>query len=270
MNSTMLDGFRDRLRGRTILVSGGGSGIGRAAVLRLAAEGARVGFISRRAETTNEVIELATSLNTPVAGVVADLGSGDELSAAYTEIVQAIGAPDVLINNVAMSVEAPFLELQDEAYIESFSVNALAAVRLTRLALPRMLEAGGGLILNVGSAQAEFGWAGASAYSMSKGALASFSRQIANEFGARGIRSNTVIPGAVSTPMQDARISREGASSLARTLSAHIVRRLQEPDEVAAFLAFLASDEATFFTGADLHADGGTTRKAHSYYSVGG
>jgi NAD(P)-dependent dehydrogenase (short-subunit alcohol dehydrogenase family) len=179
--------------------------------------------------------------------------------------VKHIGAADVIINNVGIGANVPFLDADDALYERVMNVNFMTAVRLTRLALPAMLERHHGSVVGIGSAQALFGWPGFNAYSASKGALMAWSRQLANEYGALGVRFNTVIPGATLTPMNRARAAAEGPGFLRNSVNLHIIPRMGEPDEVAAAAAFLASDEASFITGTELVADGGTTVKAHWY-----
>ena len=162
-----------------------------------------------------------------------------------------------------MAIEAPFLESTDEEFDRTFAVNFMAAVRLTRLSLPAMLEAGRGSVINVASAQGIFGWSNFAAYSSSKGALTSLTRQLANEFSPRGVRFNSVVPGSVLTPMNEARIAKDGPALLESSINLHIIKRLEQPSEVAAAIAFLASDDASFITGSTMAVDGGCLVKGH-------
>ncbi len=254
-----------RFGGRVALVTGGGDGIGRATALRLAEDGAAVGIATKDAAEAAAVAEACRAFGAPATAAVADLGDAAAVSRAHGEIVAALGPIDVLVNNVGIGLEAPFLASDDDLYERTFAVNFMAAVRLARLVLPAMIEKGSGSVINVASAQGLFGWPGFSAYSASKGALMSWSRQLANEFGAAGIRFNSVIPGSVLTPMNRARIAEGGEELRQRSINTHIIPRLQEPDEVAAAIAFLASDDASFITASELVADGGTLAKAHWY-----
>jgi len=254
-----------RFDGAVVYVTGAGDGIGRATALRLAAEGAAIGIMTLDPNQAEDVAAECRDMGAAVVIAVGDLGDADFVSEAHQQVVEALGPADILINNVAVGIEAPFLELTDADFERTFAVNFMAGVRLTRLVLPAMLEKGAGVLVNVASVQGAFGWPGASAYAASKGAVMSWSRQLANEFGTRGIRSNSVLPGAVLTAMQMERIAREGETSRTRSANLHIIPRLQEPEEVAAAIAFLASAEASFITGTDFRADGGTMTKAHSY-----
>lgn len=196
---------------------------------------------------------------------VGDLADPDFVKDAYRSFSDELGEPHIIVNNVGIAIEASVLDSDDSIYERVMAVNFMTAVRLTRLALPAMLARTAGSIVNIGSAQGVYGWPGFSAYSASKGAIMSWSRQLANEYGTRGVRSNTVIPGSTATPMNEARIAKDGEDLRARSINLHIIPRLGTPHEVAAAVAFLASDEAAFITGTELLADGGTTAKAHWY-----
>jgi NAD(P)-dependent dehydrogenase (short-subunit alcohol dehydrogenase family) len=252
-----------RLAGRVALVTGGGDGIGKATALRLADDGAAVGVATIDPEQAAAVEAECRAKGVPAAAAVADLGIREDVERAHAELVAALGKVDILVNNVAIAIEAPFLECTDEQFDQTFAVNFMAAVRLTRLTLPGMLESGWGSVINVASAQGIFGWANFAAYSSAKGALTSLTRQLANEFSARGVRVNSVVPGSVLTPMNEARIAKDGPALLESSINLHIIKRLQKPSEVASAIAFLASDEASFVTGSTMVVDGGVLVKGH-------
>ncbi len=255
-----------RFAGSVAIVTGGGDGIGRATALRLASEGCAVGVATIDPAQAERVAADCRAHGVAAAAAVADLGVAADVARAHAELVAALGPADVLVNNVGIYIDRPFLDTADADFARIFEVNFLAAVRLTRLVLPAMLAAGRGSIVNVASAQGILGWSGFSAYSASKGALIGLTRQLANEVGPRGIRVNAVVPGAVRTALNEAR-AREagpaGAALLEAAAGLHIIPRLQEPDEVAAAIAFLASDDAAFVTGSTMTADGGTLVKGH-------
>lgn len=252
-----------RLAGRVALVTGGGDGIGRSTALRLADEGCAVGIATIDAQQASDVAAACESRGVNAAFAVADLGESAEVLRAHSELVEALGPVEILVNNVGIAIEAPFLESTDEEFDRTFAVNFMAAVRLTRLSLPGMLEAGRGSVINIASAQGIFGWANFAAYSSSKGALTSLTRQLANEFSARGVRFNSIVPGSVLTPMNEARIAKDGPAILQSSINLHIIPRLQQPAEVAAAVAFLASDDASFVTGSTMVVDGGVLVKGH-------
>ncbi len=255
----------NRLRGEIAIVTGGGAGIGRATVLRLAEEGAAVGIATRTASQAHELVDILSGMGAPVSIAIGDLGQADFIRDAYDTFTRELGPASVIVNNVAVGLQSPFLESTDEHFEQVFAVNFYAAVRLTRLALPAMIERGKGSVINVSSVQGLFGWPNHAAYSASKGALMSWSRQLANEFGATGVRFNSILPGAVMTSLQAKRIATEEPDFVQRSANLHIIPRMQQPEEVAAAIAFLASDDSSFMTGATLDDSGGTTMKAHWY-----
>ncbi len=251
-----------RLAGRVALVTGGGDGIGRATAVRLAEEGC-----CRRDRDDRRAAGVGRRRRVRIQGRQGGLGRRprrlSDVHRAHGELVAALGPVEILVNNVGIAIEAPFLESTDEEFDRTFAVNFMAAVRLTRLSLPAMLEAGRGSVINVASAQGIFGWASFAAYSSSKGALTSLTRQLANEFSPRGVRFNSVVPGSVLTPMNEARIAKDGPAILESSINLHIIKRLQRPSEVAAAIAFLASDDASFVTGSTMVVDGGVLVKGH-------
>lgn len=255
-----------RLAGVVALVTGGGDGIGRAAAVRLAEEGCAVGIATIDADQAADVVASCRALGVPAEAAVADLGHADQVVRAHRELVTALGPAGVLVNKVGIYIDRPFLDTTDDDFAAMFAVNFLAAVRMTRLVLPAMLDAHAGSIINVASAQGILGWSGFSAYSASKGAITSLTRQLANEYGTRGIRFNALVPGAVMTSMNEARIRDAGAAGPAMMEAAanlHVIPRYQRPAEVAAAIAFLASDDSSFVTGSTMAVDGGCLVKGH-------
>ena len=147
------------------------------------------------------------------------------------------------------------------------TTNFLSAVRCTRLVLPGMLERGGGTIVSVASAQGFQGWPNHSAYAASKGALLAWTREVATEIGARGVRINCIVPGATATAMTGLATESESEAAAADAEGAgrvgHVIPRMGRADEVAAGIAYLASSDAGFVTGSALMADGGATIKGY-------
>ena len=252
-----------RPAGRVALVTGGGDGIGRATAVRLAEDGAAIGIATIDPDQAKDAAAECAAHGVEAAFAVADLGTADQVGRAHAELTASLGPIDILVNNVGVAIEAPFLDATDEQFDRTFAVNFMAAVRLTRLCLPSMLEREWGSVVNVASAQGIFGWANFAAYSASKGALTSLTRQLANEFSPRGVRFNSIVPGSVLTPMNEARIAKDGPALLESSINLHIIKRLQRPSEVASAIAFLASDDASFVTGSTMVVDGGVLVKGH-------
>ena len=221
-----------RLEGRTALVTGGGSGIGAAIVRRFAAEGATVWAMGRRRET------LEASGGKPIAGDVAD---ADDRRRA----LEQTGPLDVLVNNAGLG---------DADWDATLAVNLTAAHRLADAAADG-LAARRGSIVNVSSVAALVAGPGAPQYAVSKAALVMLTKSLAVTLGPRGVRANAICPGWVRTPMADVEMAALGADTdgAYREVTRHV------PLEVAAAALFLASDEASYVSGAVLTVDGGMT-----------
>nr|WP_292931291.1 SDR family oxidoreductase [Novosphingobium sp. PASSN1] len=239
------------------VVTGGASGIGAATCRRLAVSGARVVIVDVHREGANE---LALSLGDKHCAICADLGEPAEVEAALAEIVSKCGGIDILVNNAA----ALNLSMSDHAVADidlavwnrQLAVNLTAPMLLSRGAIPLMIERGGGAIVHVASATAFQSEDIRAGYAATKAALVSLSRSIAVQYGQRGVRSNVVAPGLVLSP---AAIAHFPAGPLEVFRDHHMTPELGTPEDIAAVIAFLASDEARFVNGAVLMADGGFT-----------
>jgi 3-oxoacyl-[acyl-carrier protein] reductase len=251
------------LRDRVCLVTGSTAGIGLETARLLAAEEARVVVTGRDSERVEEARrDTAAEL-----GVVADLaepGAAAELIAATGEL----GAVGCLVNNVGIAYQTGFDELSDEQWDEMWQLNVMSAVRTIRAALPPMLERGSGSIVNVSSTAGKRPSTGMPNYSVTKAALLSLSRLVADLYAKEGIRCNAVTPGPTATGawldeggLADQQARRSGKSRdevLESVAAGRPLDRLAEPGEIASVIAFLCSDRASYVTGAAWSADGGT------------
>ena len=251
------------LRDRVCVVTGSTAGIGLETARLLGAEGARVVVTGRDSERVEEARQDAGA----ELGVVADLA---EPAAAAELIVAAgeLGAVDCLVNNVGIAYQTGFDELSDEQWDEMWQLNVMSAVRAIRAALPPMLERGSGSIVNVSSTAGKRPSTAMPNYSVTKAALLSLSRLVADLYAKKGIRCNAVTPGPTATGawldeggLADQQARRSGKSREAVLESVGAGRplgRLAEPGEIASVIAFLCSDRASYVTGAAWSADGGT------------
>ena len=240
-----------RFAGKTVIVTGAGSGIGRATAVRLAREGATVIAADISAPRLHELSAENRSL--PLVLVTADLTKEQDIR----NVVQAAGERvDGLVNNAGIADAAlPAAEVDDETWNRVFAINVTAAMRLTRTVLRLMLEAGGGAIVNVSSVASLRAAAGA-AYTASKYAINGFTKSIAVFYSGEGIRANVVAPGRVATnidPTYRSQLATEVLAPLVRVNAPHVA----EPDEIAATITFLLSDDARNINGAVLACDGG-------------
>ncbi|GAA0233405.1 SDR family oxidoreductase [Saccharothrix mutabilis subsp. mutabilis] len=239
------------MEGKVALVTGGSRGIGAAVALRLAREGADVALTYRN--DAGDVVERIKETGRRVVAVRADSGDAAAVAAAVDEAAGTLGRLDVLVNNVGEFIVGPVEELDVEAFDRTFAVNVRAPFVAVRAALPHMGD--GGRIISIGSNVAVRAvFPGFSLYSASKSALVGLTKALGRELGPRGITVNLVHPGPTDTDANPA----EGP--MAEAINGFTaLGRYGTPDEVASAVAYLASEEARYVTGAQWHVDGGFT-----------
>ena len=243
------------LDGRCTLVTGAASGIGRAIAERLAEEGARVAVsdLSRPdAEAT------AAELGAPAIGIELDVTSDDSIRRAVTEVTERLGPIDVLVNNAGWDRMEPFLDSRPETWDRVLAINLRGPIAVTRAVLESMVERGAGRIVSIASDAGRVGSSGEAVYSGAKAGIMGFSRTIAREVAARGINVNTVCPGPTNTPLLQG-MAETNPKLIAALSRAVPFGRPAEPSEIAAAVAFFASDDAAFITGQTLSVSGGLT-----------
>ena len=241
-----------KLSGKIALVTGGSRGIGAAIAKRLAREGARVAITwSTNPDKATEVVESIKAAGGHAIAIQADSANPADIRRAVASVVEQEGGLDILINNAGVATMVPVEEFQEADFDRLMAVNVKGVYVATQEAL-RHLKAGG-RIINVGSINAEVvPFPGMAIYAMSKAAIATFTRGLAREVGARGITVNNIQPGPVNTDMNPA------DSDFAETLRGLMaVPRYGSAEEIAGLAAYLASDEAAFVTGASWNIDGG-------------
>jgi NAD(P)-dependent dehydrogenase (short-subunit alcohol dehydrogenase family) len=235
------------LGGRTALVTGATSGIGRATAIQLAREGAEVIVHGRDASRGEQVVAEIVQAGGKARFIAADLSDPTEIR----RVADEAGEVDVLVNNAGISWFGPTADLDVATYDALFDSNVRAAYFLVAALAPRMAANGDGSIVNVASMVASIGIAGAAAYGGTKATLTAMTRAWAAEFSPRGVRVNAVAPGPVYTAADRSRTEALGATTL--------LGRPAQADEIAQVITFLASPAAAYLTGTTVAADGGRT-----------
>ncbi len=252
----------DRLAGKVTIVTGAGSGIGRATVLRFAEEGARVTAVDIARDAVEETAALVGDPAVVVA-VAADVADPAQVQ-AYTDGTAARwGGLHVVFNNAGVNIPGVFHEVPDEIVDRTIDVNLKGCIYGSRYAIPHMLAGGGGSIINTSSVNGVVAEPFLTIYAASKGGIVMLSRGIALDYAKQGIRCNALCPGWVDTPINYAHADMLGGlQEVYDTIdSFQPIGRPGEPREIANVALFLASDESSFVTGAVILADGGMTAK---------
>jgi 3-oxoacyl-[acyl-carrier protein] reductase len=252
------------LADRVCVVTGSTSGIGLAAAEMLAAEGAQVVVCGRDSGR----VELARAGTGAAHGVVCDLAEPSAPEQLIGEATRALGRVDCLVNNVGLAYQADFEELSDEQWDEMWQLNVMSFARSIRAVLPGMRERGRGAIVNVSSTSGKRPSTSMPNYSVTKAAVLSLSRLVADLYAKDGVRSNAITPGPTATEawlaaggLADQQAQRTGKSRdevLDAVAKGRPLGRLAEPDEIASVIVFLCSDRANYVTGSAWSADGGT------------
>jgi 2-hydroxycyclohexanecarboxyl-CoA dehydrogenase len=231
---------------RVALVTGGARGIGRAIALALAADGRRVAVGDLAIEDVPSEIPLAVRL---------DITDAQSVAIGVSTIEEKLGPVDILVNNAGWDEMRPFLETDEAFWDRVLDVNFKGGLRLTRRVVPGMVERGWGRVVNIASDAGRVGSSMEAVYSGAKGGVIAFTKTLAREVARKGVTANAVCPGPTRTPML-AEMEPRLVEALERAVP---MRRLGEPEDVAAAVAFLASERAGYITGQTLSVSGGLT-----------
>jgi len=243
-----------KLNNKIAVVTGGNSGIGLATAKRFVAEGAKVIITGRRKEAVDEAV---ASIGSAASGIVADAANLADTDRMIAQIRQTHGRIDVLFVNAGVAPFAPFAETDESSFDQAFDINVKGLFFTLQKALP-LMNAGATVILTASVAH-KGGYPGASVYAASKAAVRSIGQTAAAELAPKGIRVNLLSPGPIETPIfGKAGLSQEAIEGIGKKMTAGIpLGRFGTPDEMANVAFFLASDESSYVTGADIQADGG-------------
>jgi NAD(P)-dependent dehydrogenase (short-subunit alcohol dehydrogenase family) len=253
-----------RLEGTRALVTGASSGIGRAVANRFAREGASIAVGGRHADRTQRTVDEIVAAGGTAVAALGDVSDVEGARAVVAAAAGGLGGLDAVVNNAGIDVSdwVPVHEWDVEAFDEIMRVNLRGPFLVAKFAIPHLLESGGGSIVHMSSVCAITVWKGDCAYDISKAGLNMLSDHIAVEYGTRGIRSNTLMPGVIETELHRTVMdSMEGGAEMeAGLLTKHPIGRFGRVEEVADACVFLCAREAGFMTGANISVDGAYSR----------
>ena len=243
-----------RLKDKTAIITGGGSGIGLATARAFCEEGAKVILFGRQKE---KLISAANELGDSALIFQGDMTKNDDLDQLINNTLKNFKGIDILVNSAGLFNGAPLHEISDSQWDEMMDINIRSVFQLTRRVLPIMMAQKSGSIVHISSILGLIAVPQVAAYNVSKGALNQFSRSIAVEYGSYGIRSNSICPGLIKTDMTAELMN--DASLMQEWSKEYPIGRFGKPEDVASACLFLASDESSFITGTVLPVDGGFT-----------
>lgn len=243
-----------RLKNKTAIITGGGSGIGLATAHAFCKEGAKTVLFGRR---KNKIEKAAEEIGNSAMPVQGDMTQNDDLDRLINETLRNFKGIDILVNNAGLFNGAPLHEIPDSQWDEMMDINIRSVFQLTKRVLPVMMAQKYGSIIHISSILGLIAVPRVAAYNVSKGALNQFNRSIAVEYGSYGIRSNSICPGLIETDMtadlmKDPSLMQEWSKE-------YPIGRFGKPDDIANACLYLASDESSFVTGTTLPVDGGFT-----------
>jgi NAD(P)-dependent dehydrogenase (short-subunit alcohol dehydrogenase family) len=252
-----------KLEGKVALVTGAGSGIGRATAELFAAEGAAVAVVDLREDAAQETVAKIEAAGGRGMALAADVAIAADIAAVVERAVDQFGRLDVLYNNAGVGSSGSVADAAEDDWDRCFAVNVKGTFLTSRAAVPHLAADGGGAIVNQGSVAALVAVANFAAYCAAKGAVVALTRSMAIDLAPQGIRVNVICPGTVFTPLMEPMLTARGGGDmdkgLAMTVAKYPIGRLGTPEEIAAIALFLASDGAAFVTGSTFTADGGMT-----------
>jgi len=246
-----------RLEGKVAIITGGSSGIGRATAELFAKEGAKVVVADYNARAGQEVVQVIEDAGGDALFVEVDVSDAAQVQRMVQAALEAYGGVDILFNNAAVLIFGTVLDTSEEAWRRVMDINLTGVFLCSKAVIPHLIERGGGAIINMSSSTgAHDGNGNAAAYVTSKGGVTLLTRCMAIDHAKDNIRVNAIAPGPTDTPMLRGAMSPEQLAAFATTFP---MKRLGQPEELAHAALFLASDEASFVTGAVWAVDGGQT-----------
>lgn len=249
------------LSGKTVIITGGGGGIGRAVCLRFAEEGSLVAVLDRDATAAQTTVELITQAGGTARAYATDITDYDAIVATVEAIESQLGVPTVLVNNAGFDQFMPFLKTEPQTWQPLIAINLTGALNMHHVVLPKMLAAGGGKVVNVASDAARVGSSGEAVYAACKAGLVGLSKTLARELATKGVNVNVVCPGPTHTALLKNVVdtSNNPEKLLEAFRNAVPMRRLGQPEDFPGIITLLASDDANYITGQVISVSGGLT-----------
>lgn len=246
-----------RLNNKVVIVTGAAEGIGLAISQAFSKEGATVVMSDVNFDKCQDEAKLLLEKGADVHAKKCDVGKSEEVNQLIADTFKEHHKIDVLINNAAVAISGNIIEMPETDWDTIMNINLKSIFRTIKAALPIMLKQGAGSIINISSTQAFRSWDNWTAYAGAKGAMISITNQLAGQYGDKGVRFNTISPGAIMTPLNEKRVKNEGEGFLEASKKMSPLGRMGTGNEVAMTAVFLASDESAFITGTDIVVDGG-------------
>lgn len=249
------------LEGRVAVVTGGGSGIGRAVCQRFAQEGCKVAIFDVNEAAGQETVDLVKDSGGAALFQKVDITSYDDVDTGVSAVETELGPVDILVNNAGWDAIVPFLNTDFDLWKKVIDINLYGPLHLHYRILPGMAERKQGKVVNVASDAGRVGSSGEAVYSAAKGGIVAFTKTVARELARSNVQLNTVCPGPTDTPLFDEILGGgEQGQKIADGLQRAIpMKRLGQPDDYPGVIAFLASDDANFITGQTISVSGGLT-----------
>lgn len=249
-----------KLKGKTAVVTGASSGMGREIAYYFAKEGANVIAVARRAERLNELVEQTKDFDGKIVAFSADITDKEKVEEMVDEAVKLFGKMDIIVNNAGIMDDMSGVgDVSDEMFDKVFDLNVKAALYAMRKAVKHFEEVGGGVIINIASVGGLYGGVAGATYTASKHAVVGLTKNTAYMYAMKNIRCNAICPGAIATEIGNSefmkKINQEGAARTGIGLSLN--PRFGQPSEIATVAVFLASDDASFVNGQCIAVDGG-------------
>jgi NAD(P)-dependent dehydrogenase (short-subunit alcohol dehydrogenase family) len=259
-----------RLQGKSAVVTGAGGGIGRGIALRFAAEGAKVGVLEINSAMCSAVVDEIQAVGGEALALECDVSKESQVAGAVASMNAAFGMVNILVNNAAVMPGGRIHETSPDDFDRCVAVNLRGAYLISRAVIPGMLQARSGSIIHMASVTGTLGLPGIAAYSMTKGGLAALARAMSTDYARFGIRVNAVSPGRIDSPMLHHFVAAQSNPAQIRQAydEMHPIGRVGTIEEVANVIVFLASDEASFITGANYAVDGGLSVKGEQPQDV--